>query len=160
MSISYLLLGSNLGDRELLLQQAAFQISKLVGPVIHKSDIFITKAWGNTNQADFYNQAICIETKLDPNALLSTILKIEEALGRKRNEKWEARTIDIDILFFNEEIINTSHLTIPHPFIQERKFVLAPLCQIAPQIIHPLFKKSIEELLVNCKDPLTVEILH
>lgn len=160
MNISYLLLGSNLGDRKNYLQQAIFQINTNVGSVLKKSDVFITKAWGNTNQDDFFNQAICIETELSAKNLLEKVLKIEESLGRKRNEeKWQARTIDIDILFFNDDIIHTHELTIPHPFIQERKFVLVPLLKIAPYFIHPLLKKDIQTLEKECKDDLSVSKL-
>jgi 2-amino-4-hydroxy-6-hydroxymethyldihydropteridine diphosphokinase len=160
MNTSYLLLGSNLGNRKSYLDQAIALIEKRIGITRVKSNIFITAAWGNTNQDDFYNQAICIETQLNTQDLLENVLKIEEELGRKRDkEKWQARTIDIDILFFNDEITNTPNLIIPHPFIQDRKFVLAPLHQIAPQLIHPQSHKSIETLLLVCEDSLKIEKL-
>jgi 2-amino-4-hydroxy-6-hydroxymethyldihydropteridine diphosphokinase len=158
MNTAYLLLGGNLGDRLANLQKTITLINQQVGNVIKQSDIFVTAAWGNTNQPDFYNQAICVETQLSPFELLKTLLHIEEELGRKRDEKkWQARTIDIDILFFNNEIIDTKNLKIPHPYIQDRKFVLIPLHQIAKGFIHPSLNKNIETLLLACKDTLDVK---
>jgi 2-amino-4-hydroxy-6-hydroxymethyldihydropteridine diphosphokinase len=161
MNTSYLLLGGNLGNRLQNLQWTLVLIGERMGPITKKSDIFVTKAWGNEDQPDFYNQAVCIETELSAIDLLKVLLKTEEELGRKRTgDKWQERTMDIDILFFNEEIIDTEELKIPHPFLQDRKFALIPLMQIAGDLIHPVFKKNIKQLTGECKDPLDVKILE
>jgi 2-amino-4-hydroxy-6-hydroxymethyldihydropteridine diphosphokinase len=160
MNTAYLLLGGNLGDRQQNLQKAVILIEKHAGPTPKKSNVFITKAWGNELQPDFYNQAICIDTKLSAIDLLNTLLRIEEELGRKRTgDKWQARTMDIDILFYNDERIDTTKLKIPHPFIQDRKFVLVPMNEIASELVHPVLKKNIRELLAECTDTLEVKML-
>lgn len=158
MNTVYLLLGGNKGDKLNNLKAAMHLLETKVGQIKKRSDIFITAAWGNTDQPDFVNQAICIETALSANELLQHTLSIEEALGRIRGEKkWEERTIDIDILFYNDDIIDTFHLKIPHPYIQERKFVLVPMEQIAPGLTHPQLKKDIKTLLLECSDDLEVK---
>lgn len=158
MNTAYLILGGNKGDKMQNLQQAILLLESHVGTITKKSDIFVTAAWGNTNQPDFFNQAICIETQLSPKELLKAIISIEQTLGRIRShEKWMERTMDIDILFYNNEIIDTENLKIPHPFIQERKFVLVPMEQLSPTMIHPIFKKNIRTLLSECDDELEVK---
>lgn len=155
MNRGYVILGSNVGDRLFYLTEAKELIAEQAGVIIRESDVFKTAAWGNTEQDDFYNQALCIETQLSAHRLLHTLLSIEQSLGRERGEgKWMPRTIDIDILFYNREVIDTSDLQIPHPYLQERKFVLAPLQQIATDFIHPVLKKSVNELLAECVDML------
>ena len=159
MNTCYLLLGGNLGDKEKNLKQAIVLLEQKLGSTAKKSSIFITAAWGNTNQPPFYNQAISINTVLSPLDLLKEILKIEEQIGRKRtNDKWQERIIDIDILFYNNEVIELPELKIPHPFIQDRKFVLIPMNEIAPDFIHPVLKKTIKQLLWECKDNLEVRL--
>jgi 2-amino-4-hydroxy-6-hydroxymethyldihydropteridine diphosphokinase len=159
MNTAYLLLGSNLGDRKTFLSDAVERIEKSCGKVIASSSLYNTQAWGTTDQRDFLNQAVCIETELSANDLLDRILNIEERIGRVRDKKWEARIIDIDILFFNSDIINTSKLTIPHPFLQERKFALSPLSDIAGDFIHPVIKKSVKKMLSECDEKLLVSKL-
>jgi 2-amino-4-hydroxy-6-hydroxymethyldihydropteridine diphosphokinase len=157
MNKTYLLLGSNMGNSAELLTSAIKYIEKKAGKLICKSDLYATAAWGNTNQPDFLNQVIAIETALTADKMLDRILSIEKMMGRVRTVKNAPRIIDIDILFFNKEIITQKDLVIPHPEIQNRRFVLIPLNQIAPQLTHPVLKKSIHQLLLVCPDPLNVK---
>jgi len=157
MNKAYLLIGGNQGDRLNFLEQARDYISVLLGEIIQQSAIYETAAWGKTNQPNFLNQVLLIETSLAAEVLMSNILIIEKKIGRIRDEKYGARIIDIDILFYNEEIINLPDLIIPHPEIQNRKFVLAPMNEIASQFIHPVFKKNIQALLNECADILDVK---
>ena len=166
MNTAYLLLGSNLGNRESYLSQAIKLIEKSTGIVIAKSSIYNTKAWGNTEQNDFLNQVVCVKTKLSAEELLQIILGIEKELGRTRSQspvasrqKWQPRIIDIDILFFNQHICTSTHLHIPHPHLHERRFALIPLAEIAGELIHPVLKKNIKQLLAECKDKLDVKKL-
>jgi len=153
----YLLLGSNMGDSEKHLNKAKSLIKKQVGSIVRASANYATAAWGNTDQPDFLNQVIVIFTKLKPESLLESILKIEKTMGRIRTTKNAPRIIDIDILFYEKEIINEKNLAIPHPLIQERNFVLIPMNELSPNFIHPVFKKTIHTLLKSCKDKLPVQ---
>jgi 2-amino-4-hydroxy-6-hydroxymethyldihydropteridine diphosphokinase len=149
----YLGLGSNLGDRLRNLDKAERTITSLIGPVIKASGIYETTSWGFKSSSNFLNKVINIETGLLPEDLLEKILFIESAMGRVREGKgYTSRIIDIDILFFGNQIINAEFLTIPHPLIAERKFVLVPLFSIAPDFVHPVTGKSIRELLETCTD--------
>ena len=150
--------GSNLGKRAENLATAVQYIEKQVGNILKISPIYETAAWGIENQADFLNQAIIIETSLSAEVLLQKVLAIEEEMGRVRKIKWGERLIDIDILFYESEVIDLPHLKIPHPFLQERNFVLAPLKDIAAEWIHPIFKKSCMELFAASKDPLEAKL--
>lgn len=149
-------IGTNLANREQNLSNAIEQIIGQVGPLINVSSIYETKAWGVENQPDFLNQVLLVDTALSPRETLKTILQIEDDLGRVRTRKWFTRLIDIDILFYEDFIIQEKDLIIPHPYIQERNFVLAPLVEIAPNFYHPVLKKSIADLYIDCKDPLPV----
>ena len=148
----YLLLGGNLGNRENNLLTAIDLVTDRIGVVEQQSLVYESAAWGNTNQPDFLNQALVCKTTLTPHQILAQINFIEEIFGRDRTEKWGARTMDIDILFYADQILNDSLLTIPHPLLQERKFVLEPLREIIPDHIHPVLNKSIAELYLNCVD--------
>ncbi|MBK7182486.1 MAG: 2-amino-4-hydroxy-6-hydroxymethyldihydropteridine diphosphokinase [Bacteroidetes bacterium] len=160
MNTAYVLLGGNKGERLTNIEKAISFIEKLVGPISNKSKIYVTAAWGNTNQPDFYNQVICVSTKLSAIALLEALLLIENKLGRQRgDQKWQARTIDLDILFFNNDIIDSPDLKVPHPYLHERKFTLVPLAEIAANFVHPIFNKSIAELENECSDELEVNPL-
>jgi 2-amino-4-hydroxy-6-hydroxymethyldihydropteridine diphosphokinase len=152
MNTVYIQLGSNIGERKSYIAKSMDQIEENIGKIIIESSIFETIPWGNENQNNFLNSVIKINTTLDAFRVLKKSQEIENNLGRERVEKWGERTIDIDILFYNNEIINTTKLNIPHPFIQKRKFVLVPLSEIAPNYIHPTLKKNISTLLSECKD--------
>lgn len=154
MNRLFLITGGNIGDRKRNLETAAALIQKQIGKIMRLSAIYETEAWGITNQPAFYNQVLEIETLLSAREVLDLILKIEEQMGRKRSIKNAARNIDIDILFFNNEIINERNLTIPHPEIINRRFVLLPLLELEPEKIHPVLHKSIQELLSETKDKL------
>jgi len=153
----FLLLGSNLGDRAANLARARRHLQTACGPILKASALYTTAAWGVTDQPDFLNQAILIESTLDPQALLETVLRIEQEIGRVRLQKWGARTIDIDILFFDETIIQTPGLVIPHPELQNRRFALVPLNEIDAALVHPVLNKTIQELLDLCPDTSAVE---
>ncbi len=157
MNKTYLLLGSNLGNPKEKLATAQQFIQKKIGPIVCQSAIYQTAAWGNTQQPDFLNQVIIVNNKLDPQETMQTILGIEESMGRVRTEKNAARLIDIDILFYGKMIIDEKTLTIPHPFIAQRRFVLVPLDELSPLFIHPVLNKNIHELLLDCPDKLDVK---
>ena len=157
MNSVYLLLGSNMGDSEQMLAATRMRIEKAIGNIKKKSSIYRTAAWGKEDQADFLNQVIIVESKLSAEKILHKIFFIEKEMGRIRTIKNAARVIDIDILFFNDEVVNTETLQVPHPQIQNRKFVLVPLAQIAADLVHPILKKSIKDLLHICTDPLDVQ---
>ncbi len=149
-------LGGNQGDVKKTFLSAKNMITQEIGTIIKESSIFQTQAWGVENQPDFLNQVIVVETKLFPETILESCLEIEAELGRKRMKRWGERTIDIDLLFINNEIINTADLQIPHPRIAERNFILYPLDEILPDFIHPTLNKSIKQLKNNCVDDLKV----
>ena len=156
MNKLFLITGGNIGDRKKNLENAAALIYDRIGTVVKSSKIYETEAWGLTDQPAFYNQVHVVESNFSAKEVLSNILQIEEEMGRKRTIKNAARIIDIDILFFNEEIVNEQNLVIPHPQISNRRFVLLPLSELVPQMIHPVFKKSIHQLLLQTKDQLKV----
>lgn len=150
----FLLLGTNEGDPLQNLACATENIAQLAGPVLAKSAVYRTAPWGKQDQADFHNQAIEITSSETPERILEIILKIEMDMGRVRQEKWGPRIIDIDLLFFGDCVINERHLTVPHPGIPVRRFVLAPLADIAPDFVHPVLKKSVRQLLEESPDTL------
>ena len=159
MNKAYLLLGTNEGNREQWLKQAVERLNKL-GSVEQISSIYETAAWGIEDQPDFLNMVVLLATELSPFILLQEIQTIEATLGRQRSLKWGQRTLDIDILFFNDEVIETDKLHVPHPHLQERRFTLEPLNELASTLVHPVFKKTIAELLKDCKDSLPVRKLE
>ena len=156
MNITFLQTGTNLGDRSKNLEQANIKIEERIGKIIKLSSIYETEAWGVTAQPLFLNQVLLVETNLTVQEVLKTILNIELEMGRVRIQRWAERLIDIDILFFNKVIINQENLIVPHPRIQERNFVLKPLVEIAPNLMHPIFNKTMTELLEESEDKLKV----
>lgn len=156
MNTTYLLLGSNDGERLGHIQAALNHIKKDIGNITKESKLYETAAWGLEDQPDFLNMAVEVETVLSPKDLLIKVDEIENLLGRKRTIKWGQRTLDIDILIYSNIVINTEHLTIPHPFLEFRRFALVPLAEIAPELIHPIKKESIKALLSKCIDTLAV----
>jgi 2-amino-4-hydroxy-6-hydroxymethyldihydropteridine diphosphokinase len=156
MNKAYLLIGGNVGNRQQNLQQAVTAINNNCGRVIQQSAVYETAAWGKTDQQAFLNQALLIQTDLTPHQLLKHALEAEALLGRVRKEKYGPRLIDIDILFFNNDIIRETALIIPHPEVQNRRFALAPLAEIAPKLLHPVLHKTISQLLDECPDMLEV----
>jgi 2-amino-4-hydroxy-6-hydroxymethyldihydropteridine diphosphokinase len=149
----FLCIGGNLGEREANLEEARDFIDFNLGDVIAASAIYESEPWGMTDVPNFLNQVVQIQTELSNEELLSEILELEEFFGRERNaEGYVSREMDIDMLFINQEIIETETLRVPHPRIAQRRFVLTPLAEIAPDLIHPELKKSIQELLASCPD--------
>lgn len=157
MHTVYLILGSNLGDSGQQLANAAQLIQDRVGDIVRTSAIYETAAWGVNNQPNYLNQVLQVDTILVPEQTLKEVLQIETVLGRKRNVKWEARIIDIDILFYDAAILNTPTLKIPHPLLHLRRFVLAPLMEIAPDLVHPLYQMGIADLFEKLDDNLSVK---
>ena len=159
MTVVFVLLGSNIGNSHLNLQKAIYSIQNAGINVIEVSSVYKTKAWGNTKQDDFLNAVLKLETQLNPSSLLKILLNIELELGRVRGtQQWLPRIIDIDILYFNSDIIQLKELKIPHPYISERRFTLIPLTEIAPNEIHPQIKISNKEMLNHCEDTSEVEL--
>lgn len=156
MNTAYLLLGGNEGDRLQWLNTAIEMIDKDCGEVTKKSAFYETAAWGLEEQPAFLNMALCLQTKLSATDLLKATNNIENILGRQRTVKWGQRTLDIDILFFNDELINLPELKVPHPQLENRRFALIPLNEIAPKQVHPVSGKKVEQLLQECTDKLEV----
>lgn len=146
-----------MGNRKTFLAAACREIATRCGVIRQQSSLYETDAWGMEKQEAFVNQALVVQTGLEAGGLLQTLLQIEETLGRKRSVKYGPRTIDIDVLFFNEDVVEREELTIPHPQVQHRRFALAPLAEVAPELVHPVLQKTIAQLLAECPDPLSVQ---
>lgn len=156
MNVTFLGLGGNLGNRLENLENTRIEIGRRCGAVLKASKIYETQAWGSSSANSYLNQVIQVETPLSAEQLLKELLDIEHMLGRVRLEQNADRTSDADILLFNDEIMSSAGLQVPHPRMHLRKFVLIPLNEIAPDTVHPVFKKSISMLLQECEDSLNV----
>lgn len=156
MNNVFLIIGGNLGDRKQNLSHALYLIEQSAGYIKKLSSIYETEPWGVQGQPDYYNQVVELLTELNADTLMQALLSIEKQMGRQRIAKNDARTMDIDILFFNDEIYNSKLISIPHPRLHQRRFVLAPLAEIAPEFIHPVLNKPVSLLLKECDDAGTV----
>ncbi len=157
----HILLGGNLGDRLFYLQKAHMEIEAQIGKIIRQSRYYETAPWGFEHENKFINQVICLKTGLPMSDLLHYTQKIEKKLGRqsKKSGTYEGRTIDIDILFYDDAVYNSPELQIPHLRLHERRFTLVPLAEVSPNLVHPVFKKTANELLLICDDRGDVEPL-
>ncbi|AYL99325.1 2-amino-4-hydroxy-6-hydroxymethyldihydropteridine diphosphokinase [Mucilaginibacter celer] len=153
----FLLLGSNLGNRELFLQQAIELITVQIAPPVSLSSIYETQSWGKTDEPDYLNQVLMLKSDMPVQEILNKVLAIELQMGRRREVKWGSRIIDIDILFYGDEIIHEVNLVVPHPELHKRSFTLIPLAEITPDLVHPVFRKNILELKAQLKDNLIVK---
>jgi len=153
MNVVFLGLGTNMGNRRKNLNDAVAGIREQIGKVVNISSVYETEPWGFKSESQFLNIVIKVETLLNPSAVLEAILRIELFLGRVRGEnQYSSRIIDIDILFYEDQVIDSSDLKVPHPKLQERKFVLVPLCEIEPEMVHPVLKKTMVLLFKECED--------
>lgn len=150
--MTYFLLGANLGDRVQTLYRAVALIMERVGTVVQQSVLYETAPWGILDQPAYLNQVLAVKTMLLPEDVLVQTQIIEQELGRIRFEKWGARVIDIDMLYYDHLVQQSDILTIPHPYLHQRRFTLVPLAEIAPNFVHPIFKKTTRELLTECAD--------
>lgn len=156
----YLLSGSNLGDRVANMARALEFIEQKAGRLVAQSQLYETAAWGIEAQPSFLNQVMEIASTLSPRELLNTLLSIEMEMGRERRQKWGERLIDLDILYYGDLVLNEQALSIPHPHLQERRFTLVPLCELAPLLVHPVLGKTQQELLDECPDELEVRVFE
>ena len=156
MNSTYLLLGSNDGDRMQLMRTAITMLERTCGQVTERSSVYQTAAWGITDQPAFLNMVVLLHTAKNPRELLAETKNIESVLGRQRDIKWGQRTLDIDILLFDQDLIELPDLVVPHPYLHLRRFTLVPLAEIAPLTMHPALQKTIAQLLEECPDQLGV----
>lgn len=157
----YLLLGGNLGDKPKIFTETEQLIAETIGNIRCKSRIYETEPWGFESEEWFWNQAFLVETNLSVSACLEAVHRIEKLVGRVRSsQQYSSRIIDIDLIFFGDQVIDQPELIVPHPRMAARKFVLQPLCEISAEKIHPVFQKTIQELLDECDDSLEVRIAN
>ncbi|GAB2625982.1 2-amino-4-hydroxy-6-hydroxymethyldihydropteridine diphosphokinase [Belliella aquatica] len=154
-----LIIGGNIGDRLSLITQAKQLLDEKIGKVSLISSLYETEAWGGVSKGNYLNQILILESELSAEEVLDKALQIEKILGRQRDIKWGNRTMDIDILYYGDQIIDTPNLKIPHPYLHLRRFVLEPLAEIVPDFIHPILKLTSTALLKNCEDDSIVKII-
>ena len=159
VSFALIALGSNQGQPLKQLAEAQRHISRRIGRIVKASSVYQTAAWGLEDQPDFLNQVLLVETPYPPLFVLKTALEIERHMGRRRIQKWGPRSIDLDLILFDQVILDHPDLTLPHPHMAERAFVLIPASEVAPNWRHPLTQQSLRELLEHCPDPLSVRKL-
>ncbi len=157
---TYLLLGTNMGDRVVQLDRARQEIAQEIGTLCRISSVYETAAWGDDDQPQYLNQVVLVATTLKPLPLLKEINAIEKRMGRIRVNKWESRLIDIDILYYADKVIQEVSLHVPHLHLPNRRFALAPLQEIAPEFVHPILKKTTTELLDQTSDQLAVHLFN
>ncbi|MCC6600877.1 MAG: 2-amino-4-hydroxy-6-hydroxymethyldihydropteridine diphosphokinase [Crocinitomicaceae bacterium] len=146
-------MGANLGEREANIEEASLFITFNMGDITGKSSIYESSAWGMENSPEFLNQVLKISTKLSPKELISEIAELEVFFGRERSpSKYLDREMDVDILFYDDEIIDGEKIQVPHPRLHLRRFVLEPMAELAPEMIHPVIKKTMQQLLNECED--------
>ncbi|HPT13237.1 MAG TPA: 2-amino-4-hydroxy-6-hydroxymethyldihydropteridine diphosphokinase [Bacteroidales bacterium] len=159
MVITYISTGSNVGDRFAAISRAREALNSKAGIVTMHSSVYETEPWGFNSETSFLNQVLILQTSLSPARLMNTILDLEKEMGRRRSHlRYEPRVIDIDILLYGKDVYNTHHLQIPHPRMNQRKFVLIPLAEIAPDLVHPVLKLKISEILQNVEDNNSVSL--
>ena len=155
----FISLGGNLGNTLEIFKNSYLEIEKKIGRISAFSKIYQTAAWGKTDQADFLNQVISLETDLGPEKIMSELLEIELFFGRRRDVIWGPRILDLDILFLGNQIVSSENLAIPHPQIANRRFVLMPLVEIAPHFLHPELQQTMLELLEQTTDQQSVQLI-
>ena len=152
----YILLGSNLGDRQLLINQACEMIEERCGRIVSKSRLYESEPWGFKSEHWFLNQVVVLDTDMSPDNLMDSLLAIEKELGRDRttpHEGYVSRPMDLDILYWGKDlIVEKQHVIVPHPRLHKRRFTLLPLCDVAPDYVHPILKKTNRQLLDECQD--------
>ena len=159
----YILFGSNLGDKNGIFDQACLYINNRCGHVVKVSAAYESEPWGFESEEWFLNRVIVLETLMTPENLLKELLEIERKLGRERHpevEGYTSRTADLDILYYGQRVICTETLIVPHPRLHRRRFALLPMCEVAPDMIHPAFGRTQTELLEHCPDTLAVRKLE
>ncbi len=151
--------GSNLGDRKNYLAKANTLIAQKIGKLLEVSPIYETAAWGGVTHLPFLNQVILVQTHCTPTQILAHCMTIEKQLDRVREQRWDSRTMDIDVLFYDDLVIETPELVVPHPRLHERNFVLLPLNAILPKWQHPILNKNVQQLVAECPDQLPAKII-
>lgn len=159
----YLLFGSNQGDQASLLERACIRIQNSCGMLVERSSAYLSEPWGFDAEEWFMNELLVVETELEPDELMDKLMEIETELGRVRHPETKgycSRTVDLDILYYGDQVIRTEKVTAPHPRLHLRKFALMPLCEIIPDFLHPVFNLSQKELLDRCPDTSTLQQLN
>lgn len=163
MTRCYILFGSNQGDKKCLLEQACELIDTRCGMLVERSALYLSEPWGFEAEEWFLNALLVVETELEPDALMDSLMEIEQRLGRVRHpekEGYSSRTVDLDILYYGNEVVRTEKVTAPHPRLHLRRFALMPLCELVPDFLHPEFNLSQEALLRRCPDTSTVKQIN